>query len=230
MKLYYNKISSIRLLKHLIFRSSAVSTIKRLIKLLMAKKVKCKTSVDFVGFTHKRKAENRVYGIVMNSVEFFFFKESEDKFNELLNKDIHKLINHLFSIGEKLIPTDYKHNVLSRTEFESIGYGLKDSFYHGDVSKGNVLKYKGDVILIDNEFEGVYSELYQNIDYFINYFYGNNRIGGNYYNFNWWYSVVQIYKPISKEELVSVFNHRLRNGCDIANKILSTKFNDRIFN
>ena len=69
-------------------------------------------------------------------------------------------------------------------------------------------------------FEGVYSELFQNVDYLINRFYGNIKIGNRYYEVEWWLSVMQMYRPTSKEELMSVLEQRLLNGCDISKKIL----------
>ena len=210
----------------MIFRDSNLALLKILIKLIVSKKIRCEKSHDFVGYTHKRKAENRIYGIVRNSSEHLFFKLSEEKFDKLFKADNKSLTDYLISIGVQLIPSQYKHDILSRSEFENLGYGLEYSFYHGDVSKGNVLKYGSNIILIDNEYEGMYSELFQNLDYLINQFYGNSRIGVKYYQLNWWLAVIQIYKPVTKEELIAVFNQRLDNGCDTANKILSKEYDN----
>lgn len=220
MKLYYNKINSLKLLIHLIFRGPILTIIKSIVKLVISKKNKCNTKVNFVGYTHKRTSENRVYGIIQNKTEYKFFKLPEERFNKLINQNIDTLMDYLFSIGDKLVPLNYKSGTLNRSEFESFEYGLKDSFYHGDISKGNVLKFKNEIILIDNEFEGMYSELFQNVDYLINRFYGNIKIGNRYYEFEWWLSVMQMYRPTSKEELMSVLEQRLLNGCDISKKIL----------
>ena len=223
MKLYYNKISSISLLRHFLFRHSFKRTIKDIIKFILSEKILCKTNSNFVCFTHKRKSEDRVYGIVEGSTDFLFFKLSFNEFITLFKKDENSLASHFLSVGQKLIPAYYYHDILNRKEFEGLGYGIKDAVYHGDLSKGNVLKYNEEIILIDNELQRFNSELYQNVDYLINCFYGNNYVGNKYYDLNWWLSVVQIFNPTTKEELISVFDIRLLNGCDIASKILDNE-------
>lgn len=220
MTVYYNKISSIVLLQNLIFRGGLYRSLVFFVKFIFASKRNIGGDFDFVCYTHNRKSENRIYGISRNNAPPKFFKVSEENFiTNFNNKSKVKDLIHRNS--QNLIGSDYKHRILKRKEFEDLGYGIKDSIYHGDLSKGNILVKGEKIKLIDNEFEDNYSKNYQNLDYLINSL-GEALDLKSITDIDWWYSAANIYYPVTKEEISKVFKRRKNNGCDLATKILES--------
>tara|TARA_B100000989_G_scaffold298640_1_gene288889 strand:+ start:2576 stop:3241 length:666 start_codon:yes stop_codon:yes gene_type:complete len=219
MILYSSDLISWKFLSKLIFRGGYLRKIKNILKLIFSKKIIKKSKYKFVAYTHNRLQENRVYGIVEIEKKLYFFKISENIFIKYFNQT-NTTNEFLKDFAQDLIPNFYKHRLLSRFEFEKFGFGLKDSIYHGDISKGNILAYKDDVILIDDEYKSHYSKLFQNLDYLINVFQENNIDSKNIYNINWWFKVLQIYSVVTKDQLIEVFKKRKKNGCDFSKKII----------
>jgi hypothetical protein len=219
MIVYSSNLRSYKYLLKLIFRSSFKKSIKNVIKIIAANKKTKNAKYNYVAFTHKRSQENRVYGILERDENLFFFKVSEKKFNSIF-ENIQNNIESLFDVSEKLIPSYYKHRILSRIEFENLGFGLKKTIYHGDISKGNILVYKNDIKLIDDEYKGTYTELYQNVDYLINLFEYHKIEDDKFYDINWWHIIVQMYSETDKKEVINVFKKRLLNGCNFSSKIV----------
>lgn len=222
MVVYISNFQSIFLLKYLIFRGGFNRSLKNLIKILFAKKKIKKTTFKYAAFLHKRKQENRVYGIVKQENKSSFFKINENDFNQLFI-NFENNLNDILNVSEPLISKEYKHRILTRIEFEQLGYGLEDKLYHGDVSKGNILANKSKVILIDDEFKDFYSDLYQNLDYLINLFEKHNFNKKQFFDFNWLFSVIQMYRETSQTEFIDTLKKRMDNGCDFATKILSNR-------
>lgn len=220
MVVYTNSVKSLGLLTHLFFRGGFKNSVKNIIKFIQAKKKIQKENFNYVAYTHKRLQENRVYGIFEENKKLHFFKLSEQIFLKIFNDD-NKFLKALQQESQHLIHSNYKHRILTRIEFEKLGYGIKDSNYHGDVSKGNILAYNNDIILIDNEYKGEYSMLFQNVDYLFNLFINNSGEHAKFFNFNWWFIVVQMYTETTTYELEKVFKERIKNGCRLSNKILS---------
>lgn len=218
MILFFSSWTSLFLLRHIIFRNGTIRGVILLSKYILSKKQKLVSDLEIAAYTHKRGSENRVYGVIRNQGSLEFFKIAEDIFKTDCIDEV-KLTDIINSNGERLIDSGYKHRILTREEFEKLGYGVDKGLYHGDISKGNVFIKNDDVILIDNEFEKVYPVNYQNLDYLINAL-GNKRSSFPFEDLEWWLAALSIYTPITMMELIEMFEMRKDNGCDLAINIL----------
>ncbi len=120
-----------------------------------------------------------------------------------------------------LVPISFKHGLLTRNEFESLGYGLIKKIYHGDISRDNILKNNSKIILIDNEYEREYSLTFQNLDYLINCFKKSKL--SKLSDLNTWFVYLNMYCETTYSDVLNAFKERLQNGCDIAKKINELK-------
>jgi len=223
MVIYSSSWKNIFSLYKIVFRGNYISIIKKIIKVLLAKKYIVKSNNSFVVYSHRRQQEDRFYGLIFNDpLQERFFKI---ELNEFINKikNIDSNFKAIEQCSQVLIPTTFKHGLLTRSEFESLGYGLTKKIYHGDISKDNILKNNSKIILIDNEFEREYSATFQNLDYLINRFQKSKLSQRT--DLNTWFVYLNMYCVTTHSNVLKAFEERLKNGCDIAKKLLENDEN-----
>ena len=221
MVIYSSSWKNIFSLYKIVFRGNYISIIKKIIKILLAKKNIVKTNNSFVAYSHRRQQEDRFYGLIFNDpLQERFFKI---EFNEFTNKtqNIDSNFKAIEQCSQVLVPISFKHGLLTRNEFESLGYGLIKKSYHGDVSRDNILKDNSKIILIDNEYEREYSLTFQNLDYLINCFKKSKL--SKLSDLNTWFVYLNMYCETTYNDVLNAFKERLQNGCDIAKKINELK-------
>ena len=222
MTVYYNRKRSIFLIYKIIFRYSFLRIIKFTIKFILSKKIKTKCNYNYAAFSHERRDENRVYGIIKTEKGLYFFKHAQFYFESIIsNQSI--LSRVLLLDNQRFYDLNYKHRIITRKEFESLGFGINKIIYHGDLSKENILIFKDDIILIDDEFSRSYNVVYQNLDYMINSI-GKSSILKKEYNLDFWVNLLGIYDLYTKEQVYDSFIERDLNGCDYSKKVL--KYNN----
>tara|TARA_Y100000385_G_scaffold288878_1_gene356681 strand:+ start:5816 stop:6481 length:666 start_codon:yes stop_codon:yes gene_type:complete len=221
MVIYSSSWKNIFSLYKIVFRGNYISIIKKIIKVLLAKKNIVKTNNSFVSYSHRRQQEDRFYGLIFNDpLQERFFKI---EFNEFTNKikNIDSNFKAIEQCSQILVPISFKHGLLTRNEFESLGYGLIKKIYHGDISRDNILKNNSKIILIDNEYEREYSLTFQNLDYLINCFQKSKL--SKLSDLNTWFVYLNMYCETTYSDVLNAFKERLQNGCDIAKKINELK-------
>ena len=161
-----------------------------------------------------------MYGIYKFENKRYFFKLSEHDFFQNYNKENFEEV--IYNNSQPAINIKFKNSFVNRYEFESLGFGVSKKIYHGDLSLNNILRYKKELILIDNEFERNYSVCFQDLDYLINLYTskkGHNKLPVNFY---WWYNSISIYRKYSINELKKAFEERNKNGCDLSSIVMKS--------
>lgn len=207
-----DKVKSIWLFRTLFKERKIVSYIRLVFSICTGNFRVCSNFNVLAGYSRRRMAGDRFYVLIDDGNGLGFIKIDKASFE--FCSDIIKLAKR-----DRFYGRDYIHRPLNRPEFEKFGFGLSSKVYHGDLIRENVLVNGKEIILIDFEFERVYSKTYQNLDYLLNRMNPTRRA-----DFIWSkdnvFRLLQIYEDCCSHQYEKALIERKRNGCVWANKVI----------